>query len=206
MLFLCRSLTIRRAAPPREVYLDLAADGGSAWWLPDHQGPGIDSALPVLRGGSNMMPDGAERQFVVQLIPPADGRRRFCFTLKPDLSGPGAGSMDQRWEWRRRFAEQVRTKFTDPVDRLQIKWEMEGGIWLDDRNMLGDWAPGCLDDYLKLKYRAGIQRRLSQFEALLTENAGVEALALAPMRTRLAGWSRALRQSLWRRSPWTRCG
>ncbi len=196
LIFLCRSLSIRRAVPPREVYLDLSADGGSAWWLPERQGPGIESSLPVLRGGSNMMRDGAERQFVVQLVAGADGRRRFCFTLKPNLSSPGAGSIDQRWQWRKRFCEQARAKCTDPVDRLQIKWELEGGIWLDQRNVLADWAPGCLDEYLKLKYRAGIDRRLVQLDAVLAEKTGVAAMALAPIQERLSAWSRSLRQTL----------
>ncbi len=143
-----------------------------------------------------MMRDEADRQCVMQLTAGADGRRRFCFTLKPNLSGPGAGSIDQRWQRRYRFGEQVREKFTDPVDQLQIKWEREGDIWLGDRNMPADWAPGCLDDYLKLKYRAGIERRLAQFDTLLTAKTGVQAMALAPMRERLSDWIGALRQTL----------
>ena len=196
VIFLCRSLNMRRAWPPREVYLDLAADGGSAWWLPGHHGPGIESSLPILRGGSNMMREEAQRQFVMQLSAGGDGQRRFCFTLKPNLASPGAGSIDQRWQWRYQFCEQARAKFTDPIDQLQMRWEMDGGIWLGEHGTLADWAPGCLDDYMKLKYRAGIERRLSQLDTLLREKTGVQAMALASVQEQLADWSRSLRQSL----------
>ena len=62
--------------------------------------------------------------------------------------------------------------------------------------MLADWAPGCLDEYLKLKYRAGIERRLVQLDAVLAEKTGVAAMALAPIQERLSAWSRSLRQTL----------
>ena len=181
---------------PREVNLDLAADGGWAWWLPDHQGPGINSSLPVLRGGSNMMREGDRAAVRRGTACRPDGRRKFCSSSSLISPGRGPARSTSGGNGATGSAGRCGAKFTAPVDQLQIKWEMEGGIWSGDRGTLDDWAPGCLDDYLKLKYRAGIERRLSQLEALLQEKTSVQAMALAPMRGQLLDWGRSLRQSL----------
>ena len=190
-------LVVYGAIPPREIYLDMAADGAAAWWLPEHQGPGMESSLPILRGGSNMMREETERQFVDAIAPPMPTAGGGLFHAEAE-SRPPRRRLDQRAMGRRHhFCERMPAKYPDPADSIAKssgKWQAE--IWIDEHNGLTDWAPGGLDNYLKLKYRAGIQRRLAQFDALLAEKTAVQALALQPLHQRLADWADTLRTSL----------
>ena len=196
VFFLCRDVGFRRPIVVREVYMDLAVDNGSATWLLERQGPGVQSTLPVIRGGTNMLHDSAPRQLLLELNAGAEGQRRFCFALRPNLQRPGAGSLDTRRNVRRQLYDQVRAKFAAPADQLEMRWDVEGDVWgFEEQRSYEDWAPGRIEEYLKTKYREALARRLQAMDALLAEQTGVTAIAMAESKERFQAWVDRLRKS-----------
>ncbi|MEI7732354.1 MAG: SUMF1/EgtB/PvdO family nonheme iron enzyme [Verrucomicrobiota bacterium] len=196
VFILCRTLIFKKPMGRAQLYFELAADRASGHWLPGRKGPGLQSTLPLLRGGSELQADAGEQQFVLTLWSGAEGKHRFFTSLKPNLNRPGAGDMGNRKGRRQQVLRETRAMFTNAMDQILARWEVEDHVWGDPQaRTVDDWLPGEADAYLKPAYQAGVQRRLSDLNKTLAETAGVKALALAPLKERVQAWCDAMKKA-----------
>jgi formylglycine-generating enzyme required for sulfatase activity len=99
-----------------------------------------------------------------------------------------AAQVAQRSNARRQLAARVRNDFVDPVSQLQMRWELQAGLWAPAERQLDDWKPGRADEYAANKFRAAAPRRLAELEQILGQTTGVKSQALADVRPRLEAW------------------
>ncbi len=197
VVFLCRTLTLRRAVEQRELYVEATAEKGSLVLLPERRRFSVRSPLGLLQGGSELTGAPGECQLLMELKAGEAGQSRFCFVAQPDTSGPGAGSSGTRQGRRRTLYSQVRESVGNGAGRLQMHWEARDEIWENRRRRtLEDWLPGHADLYLKPRYQAGIRQRVANLQEELACDAGVRAMALADFKAQIADYVVTLQDSV----------
>jgi len=174
-----RTIKLPDPAPKHKIYFDLATDGGNAVWLPEHNGPGVRSRLPLLTSGAELQLGGAH-QFVMHLTPNAAGQCRFFFAIR------AADRLAQRTARRQQICRQVRDLFPNPLDQMQFQWETQSDVWHDPgTRVLHEWLPGHADEFLQGRYQDAIASCSNSLQQLLAAPDGIKSQVVAPLKDRL---------------------
>jgi len=136
----------------------------------------------------------ASREAMVRWEGQQDFLSRYNTIAQPGDRYAAHRLRSQRSAMRRQLASRVCGDFPDPVDQLQMHWEMQPGLWYPAENQLDDWPAGRLESFEANKLRAAISRRLDEMGRTLEQTEGVKALALAEVRERLKAWIDATRK------------
>ena len=116
----------------------------------------------------------------------------FWFHPHAPITQPGAGTLHSRVGRRRGLFGRMRADFPDPVSLEQIDWEETDGIWIvTGRSARGrptpipaDWEPGDTR-FLARRYRATIEKRLSELEKATAEEPPRRVGQIGPVIARL---------------------
>ena len=197
VVFACRNARFCQTLERDELCLAVTADRGTGTILPERQRFAVHSPLEVSLSAWEARLAAGERQIFLELKGQANGPCRFFFMPQVGIESCPAGNSSRRGWAREHLVSRVKREFASSDESMQIDWEVRDEIWAEARSRRSFcWLPGHADDYLLLRYRTGLGRRLARLKAVCEQRAGITADAIAEKRDRIVSWIDATQEAL----------
>jgi hypothetical protein len=178
VFYLCRKITFRTRIERNRLHAPVSTTDGWVRWLPTQQTIGLRGRVSPHERDWELEGDPGEYQLLVRLAAAPDGQRRFWFALEPTAARPGAGQPHERDARRERLFRKVWEDFSDPVERLRLRWEATDEFWTTRARRPNDWLPGTAASFLQEQYRGAIVRRVAALKKSLDAASGIPALVI----------------------------
>jgi len=196
VIYLCREVTLSRDFDRNQLFASASLSDGWVRWLPKGETTGIRGPVTPNARIWDLLGAAGRCQILIRMNASQDGRRQLWFALQTPNARPGAGHPSNRVGRRTQLFNQVRQEFPDPIDQIEMGWEAVDDFWTCERRPTNEWLPGQADAFLADHYRDALRTRLGRLKVELTEESGVRAAALAPLRERITVWIEQLAESL----------